>query len=48
MIFKQFYLACLAHASVPDRLRWEAAVVDPQRDVMFICKKRQHTALRIK
>ena len=35
MIFKQFYLNCLAHASyfVGDRASQTAAVVDPQRDV---------------
>jgi len=35
LIFKQFYLNCLAHASylVGDRLTGIAAVVDPQRDV---------------
>jgi hydroxyacylglutathione hydrolase len=35
MIFKQFYLGCLAHASylVGDETAREAAVVDPQRDV---------------
>ena len=35
MIFKQFYLNCLAHASylIGDRQTGTAAVVDPQRDV---------------
>ena len=33
MIFKQFYLACLAHASYLIADAGEAAVVDPQRDV---------------
>src|ERR1700750_433175 len=33
MIFKQFYLACLAHASYLIGSDGEAAVVDPQRDV---------------
>ena len=35
MIFEQFYLACLAHASylVGDEASGEAAVVDPRRDV---------------
>src|SRR5918995_1630294 len=33
MIFKQFYLACLAHASYLIGSQGEAAVVDPQRDV---------------
>src|SRR5688572_4919103 len=35
MLFQQFYLKCLAHASyiVGDQESGEAAVVDPQRDV---------------
>jgi glyoxylase-like metal-dependent hydrolase (beta-lactamase superfamily II) len=33
MYFKQFYLACLAHASYLIGSRGEAAIVDPQRDV---------------
>src|SRR4051812_46088629 len=33
MYFKQFYLACLAHASYLIGSDGEAAVVDPQRDV---------------
>jgi glyoxylase-like metal-dependent hydrolase (beta-lactamase superfamily II)/rhodanese-related sulfurtransferase len=35
MILKQFYLACLAHASylIGDEQTGEAAVVDPQRDI---------------
>ena len=35
MIFKQYYLNCLAHASylIGDELSHEAVVVDPQRDV---------------
>lgn len=33
MYFKQFYLACLAHASYLIGSHGEAAVVDPQRDV---------------
>jgi hydroxyacylglutathione hydrolase len=33
MYFKQFYLACLAHASYLIGSNGEAAVVDPQRDV---------------
>jgi len=33
MYFKQFYLACLAHASYLIGSKGEAAVVDPQRDV---------------
>ena len=33
MIFKQFYLGCLAHASYLIGDAGEAAVVDPRRDV---------------
>ncbi|HEY1483549.1 MAG TPA: MBL fold metallo-hydrolase, partial [Candidatus Acidoferrum sp.] len=35
MIFKQFYLNCLAHASyvIGDEQTGVAAVVDPQRDI---------------
>lgn len=35
MIFKQFYLNCLAHASylIGDQMTGTAAVVDPQRDI---------------
>ena len=35
MVFKQFYLGCLAHASylVGDSETKTAAIVDPQRDV---------------
>lgn len=33
MFFKQFYLACLAHASYLIGSAGEAAVIDPQRDV---------------
>jgi glyoxylase-like metal-dependent hydrolase (beta-lactamase superfamily II)/rhodanese-related sulfurtransferase len=35
MIFKQFYLGCLAHASylIGDETAHEAAVIDPQRDI---------------
>src|SRR4051812_33345192 len=35
MVFKQFYLSCLAHASylIGDEDTGTAAVVDPQRDV---------------
>ena len=35
MIFKQFYLNCLAHASylIGDEQTRTAAVVDPQRDI---------------
>ena len=33
MVFKQFYLGCLAHASYLIGAKGEAAIVDPQRDV---------------
>jgi len=33
MIFEQFYLGCLAHASYLIGSEGVAAVVDPQRDV---------------
>jgi hydroxyacylglutathione hydrolase len=35
VIFKQYYLGCLAHASylIADRVTGQAVVVDPQRDV---------------
>jgi hydroxyacylglutathione hydrolase len=35
MVFKQYYLGCLAHASylIADEASGQAAVVDPQRDV---------------
>ena len=50
MIFKQFYLPCLAHASylVGDEATGTAAVVDPQRDIdQYIAFAAEH-ALRIK
>ena len=33
MVFKQFYLGCLAHASYLIGAKGEAAIVDPRRDV---------------
>lgn len=50
MIFKQFYLGCLAHASylIGDEQSATAAVVDPQRDVdQYIAFAAEH-GLRIK
>ncbi|MGB6431398.1 MAG: MBL fold metallo-hydrolase, partial [Candidatus Acidiferrales bacterium] len=50
MIFKQFYLPCLAHASyvVGDEATGTAAIVDPQRDTdQYIAFASEH-ALRIK
>jgi hydroxyacylglutathione hydrolase len=43
MYFKQFYLACLAHASYLIGSDGEAAVVDPQRDVdEYIAEAKAH------
>jgi hydroxyacylglutathione hydrolase len=45
MIFKQYYLACLAHASylIADEQSRLAAVVDPQRDVeQYLADAREH------
>ena len=43
MFFKQFYLACLAHASYLIGSDGEAAVVDPQRDVdEYIAEAKAH------
>lgn len=50
MIFKQFYLPCLAHASylIGDEQTGTAAVVDPQRDTdQYIALAAEH-ALKIK
>src|SRR5260221_4824924 len=50
MIFKQFYLGCLAHASymIGDEQTGAAAVVDPQRDTdQYIAFAAEH-ALKIK
>ncbi len=50
MIFKQFYLPCLAHASyiIGDEQTGTAAVVDPQRDTdQYIAFAAEH-ALKIK
>ena len=50
MIFKQFYLPCLAHASylIGDETTGTAAVVDPQRDTgQYIAFASEH-ALKIK
>lgn len=46
MIFKQFYLPCLAHASyvIGDELTHTAAVVDPQRDTdQYIAFAAEHS-----
>ncbi|HKE06881.1 MAG TPA: MBL fold metallo-hydrolase [Candidatus Acidoferrum sp.] len=50
MIFKQFYLSCLAHASyvIGDEETGIAAVIDPQRDIdQYLAFAAEH-ALRIK
>jgi hydroxyacylglutathione hydrolase len=50
LIFKQFYLPCLAHASyiIGDAATGTAAVVDPQRDIdQYLAFAAEH-ALRIK
>lgn len=48
MYFKQFYLACLAHASYLIGSEGEAVVVDPQRDVEGYIDEAAAQGLRIK
>ena len=50
MIFKQFYLNCLAHASylVGDEETRTAAVVDPQRDVGLYLEEAERHGLKIR
>src|SRR4029079_19276563 len=48
MYFKQFYLACLAHASYLIGSEGEAAVVDPQRDVDEYIEEANAQGLKIK
>ena len=50
MIFKQFYLPCLAHASylIGDEATGTAAVVDPQRDIEIISPLPSEHGLKIK
>src|SRR5919106_89516 len=48
MYFKQFYLACLAHASYLIGSEGEAAVVDPQRDVDQYIDEAATQGLKIK
>jgi glyoxylase-like metal-dependent hydrolase (beta-lactamase superfamily II)/rhodanese-related sulfurtransferase len=48
MYFKQFYLACLAHASYLIGSGGEAAVVDPQRDVDEYISEADAQGLKIK
>jgi len=48
MYFKQFYLACLAHASYLIGSEGEAVVVDPQRDVDQYLREAEANGLTIK
>src|SRR6266446_2883444 len=48
MYFKQFYLACLAHASYLIGSEGEAAVVDPQRDVDEYVKEADAHGFKLK
>ena len=48
MVFKQFYLGCLAHASYLIGSEGEAAVVDPQRDVDQYIEEAERQGLRIR
>src|ERR1044071_9494212 len=48
MYFKQFYLACLAHASYLIGSEGEGAVVDPQRDVDEYLAEAEAQGLQIK
>ncbi|MBX3150218.1 MBL fold metallo-hydrolase [Candidatus Obscuribacterales bacterium] len=48
MFFKQFFLACLAHASYMIGSEGEACVVDPQRDVDQYLETAEKEGLKIK
>jgi glyoxylase-like metal-dependent hydrolase (beta-lactamase superfamily II) len=48
VIFEQFYLACLAHASYLIGSEGEAAVVDPQRDIGQYLARAEDHRLRIR
>ncbi|MGA1369784.1 MAG: MBL fold metallo-hydrolase, partial [Blastocatellia bacterium] len=48
MIFKQFYLGCLAHASYLIGSAGEAVVVDPQRDIAQYLEEAEAHGLRIR
>jgi glyoxylase-like metal-dependent hydrolase (beta-lactamase superfamily II)/rhodanese-related sulfurtransferase len=48
MFFKQFFLACLAHASYMIGSEGEACVVDPQRDVEQYLEEAEKNGLKIK
>ena len=47
MVFEQFYLSCLAHASYLLGSEGVAAVVDPQRDVEIYLAEAQRHNLKI-
>ena len=46
LVLKQYYLACLSHASylVGDTASGRAVVVDPQRDVSQYLRSEEHTS----
>src|ERR1700687_5141474 len=48
MVFEQFYLTCLSHASYMIGSQGEAAVIDPQRDVDIYLKAADHKNLKIR
>jgi hydroxyacylglutathione hydrolase len=48
MLFKQFYLGCLAHASYLIADGGEAAVIDPQRDVDHYLAEAERANVRIR
>ena len=48
MIFEQFYLGCLAHASYMLASEGEAVVVDPQRDVDIYLKAAEEHKVKIR
>ncbi len=50
MIFKQYYLGCLAHASylIGDERSKTAAVVDPQRDIDQYVEDAERQGLQIR
>ena len=48
MLFKQFYLGCLAHASYMIADGGEAAIVDPQRDVDQYIEEAERAGAKIK
>jgi hydroxyacylglutathione hydrolase len=50
VILKQYYLGCLAHASylIADEVTGEAAVIDPQRDVVQYTADAERSGCRIR